>query len=81
MTINQIKAKLRLENPTLQSGNDQDGYVEITGEEYDNIIDNWADEIIAKQAKETAKEEAILAKAALLERLGITADEATLLIG
>ena len=80
MSLETIKAELIAKNPTLQSGSDQDGYVEITGKDYDAVIENWAKAILEKQAKEAAQEAAVIAKAALLERLGITADEAALLI-
>jgi len=80
MSLETIKSELIEKNPTLQSGSDEDGYVEITGKDYDAVIENWAKGILEKQAKEAAKEEAAVAKAALLERLGITADEAALLI-
>ena len=71
--INTIKA----ENPTLRTGSDQDGYTEITGAEYDAIIEQWATN---RLAKETASIEAAAAKAALLDKLGITAEEAALLL-
>jgi hypothetical protein len=81
MSLETIKAELIAKNPTLRSGSDEDGYVEITGEDYDAVIENWAKGILEKQAREAAKEEAEVAKVALLERLGITAEEAKLLVG
>lgn len=69
---------IKAENPVLKSGNDQDGYTEITGKEYDAIIEEWA---TARLAKETAIFEAAAKKSALLDKLGITADEAKLLLG
>jgi hypothetical protein len=41
----------------------------------------WEIDIAASIAREQAKEEQALARAALLERLGITAEEAALLLG
>ena len=43
-------------------------------------ISQWADNLLAKKAQQLAAAKAADAKAALLERLGITADEAKLLL-
>jgi hypothetical protein len=80
MTKNQLIADLRLKNPTMKVGSDETGYQEIIEEEYETILNQWADGIIAKQAEQAKKAESVLAKNALLERLGITADEAKLLL-
>ena len=80
MSLQTIKAELIAKNPTLQSGSDEDGYVEITGKDYDAVIENWAKALLDAQAKEAAEKAAALAKAALLDRLGITTDEAKLLL-
>lgn len=81
MTKDEIKAELIAKNPVLRSGSDETGYQELNEEEYDAVIDKWADGIIAKEEEAAAKLQAAEAKAALLERLGITADEAALLLG
>jgi hypothetical protein len=80
MSLETIKAELIAKNPTLRSGSDEDGYVEITGKDYDAVIENWAKGILEKQTREAAKEADATAKAALLERLGISTDEAKLLL-
>ncbi len=80
MSLETIKAELIAKNPTLQSGSDEDGYVEITGKDYDAVIENWAKALLDAQVKEAAEEAVATAKAALLERLGITTDEAKLLL-
>ena len=76
----QIKARLKIEYPTLKVGCDEDGYVELKGKDYDAIIDQWTqvhiDKINAKKA-ELAKAEA---KNALLAKLSITEEEAQLLL-
>ena len=77
MTLETIKAKLIKENPILKRGSDESGYEEITGVEYDAIINQWANTLLAEQ---TAELEAAETKAALLNRLSITADEAKLLL-
>lgn len=74
----QIIADIRAENPTIQIGDDQQGYTEIVGEAYETIIAEWAD---ARYTKLKINEEKETAKTALLAKLGITAEEAALLLG
>jgi hypothetical protein len=69
-----------MEKPMVRIHNSQTNEIvdrEMTDEEYSNHLAERA-EIEAKIAEHAAKESA---KAALLERLGITEDEAKLLIG
>jgi hypothetical protein len=77
---------IKAENPNgLRSGNDADGYVDFTPVEYEATIAEWADNRLAKEASNVAKAEAkaqaATDKAALLARLGITEEEAALLLG
>ena len=76
-TKSQIIADIRSENPTIQVGDDTQGYTQITGDAYEAIIADWADARFAK-FKAVADKEA--AKAALLTKLGLTAEEAALLL-
>ena len=71
---------IKKENPTLRSGSDEYGYVELTSDEYEKQVNEWADARLAKQAKLAAAEQAKADKEALLAKLGITADEAKLLL-
>jgi len=77
-TKEQITAELKSENPILQRGSDETGYEEITGAEYDEVINSWVDAAYAKeletqQATEaTAKRQAALAK---LAALGLEEDD------
>ena len=84
MTREEIIAKLRLDNPTMKAGNDTVGYVDFTPKEYEAQINEWADwaekEQADKIAKDEAEQKAATDKAALLAKLGITADEAKLLL-
>lgn len=80
-TKNEIIEQLKLDNPTLKIGNDDDGYVELSADEYDSTINAWADAQLAKLARQAEAETKAQAKAALLSRLGITAEEAQLLLG
>jgi hypothetical protein len=54
---------------------------EMTAEEVAAIATDHKAALDAKAAEKAAAEEKAIAKAALLERLGITADEAALLLG
>ena len=54
---------------------------EMTAEELEDIAEIHRASLAAKAAEKAAAEEKATAKAALLERLGITADEAALLLG
>lgn len=76
-TREDVIKQLKKENPIIRSGNDDAGYTEFSPEEYAATIEMWADNAMAAKA-ETDKAEAN--KAALLTKLGITADEAKLLL-
>lgn len=80
----EIIADLREKNPVMKSGNDTDGYVEYTADEYEAQINEWTDYLIEqdklKEDAEKAEAQAAEAKAALLIKLGITEEEARLLL-
>ena len=80
MTKNELIAQLKKDFPIIREGSDEQGYVELSAEEYEARIAQWANNILAKQAEAQAKLDAQNAKAALLDRLGITAVEAKLLL-
>lgn len=80
MTKNEIIAQLKKDYPSLRDGSNIEGYVELSAEEYEARIAQWADNMLAKEAEAQSKLDAQNAKAALLERLGITAEEAKLLL-
>lgn len=71
---------LKADFPSLRIGGDDVGYTELSAEEYEALIAEWADARLAKLAKAAEVETKATAKAALLERLGITEDEAKLLL-
>ena len=80
MTKNQLVAQFKKDYPTIREGSDEQGYVELSVEEYEARIAQWADNMLAKQAEAQAKLDAQNAKEAVLNRLGITAQEAKLLL-
>lgn len=74
----QVIADIRAENPTVQIGDDEQGYTQLTGDNYEAVIADWAE---ARYSKLKSIEDKESAKAALLSKLGITEDEAKLLLG
>jgi hypothetical protein len=79
-TKQEVIAELKAEYPTLRTGSDEDGYVDLSAAEYDATIAEWADNKLADEAKMAELAQAEADKAALLAKLGITADEAKLLL-
>ena len=71
-------SELKILYPTIQIGSDEVGYTALNADEYETKIAEWADNTLAKEAQEA---EALAAKQALLDKLGITAEEAQLLLG
>jgi hypothetical protein len=79
-TKEEIITELKLEFPTLRIGDDDNGYINLSTEEYEATIAEWADGRLERIARKAEAEAQAQAKAELLERLGITADEAKLLL-
>jgi len=79
-TKEEIIALLKAENPTLQVGNDNDGYTQLSPADYEATIAEWAVNRLAKLSKQAEAEARATQKAALLDRLGITEEEAQLLL-
>lgn len=77
MTKAELIEKFRAEYPELfEQVNDEK--VALTGNAYEAKLAEWADNVLANQAEENKKQ---AEKEALLNRLGITEDEAKLLLG
>ena len=77
-TLNEMIEIIRAENPNgLRIGDDDSGYTDLTAAEYEAQIAEWA---ANRLAKDTRIAEAEAAKEALLAKLGISADEAKLLL-
>lgn len=62
-------AALKLEHPTLKSGGDDAGYVDLTPEEYEATIESWADSMLAKEAKLAEAEAQAQAKLDAIDKL------------
>jgi hypothetical protein len=80
ITKQEMINQLKLEFPTLRVGNDDDGYVNLNVEEYEATIAQWADAKLERLAREAEAQARAEAKAALLIQLGITEEQAKLLL-
>jgi len=80
-TKTELITELKSNYPTLRSGSEEGGYVELSIEEYNATIEKWADSKVIELNEITVKENKAAAKQALLDKLGITAEEAQLLLG
>jgi hypothetical protein len=79
-TKTEMIAKLKSENPTLRVGDDEQGYTDLKPADYEAQIALWADARLVKEAEAAQDAADATAKAAILKRLGLTADEAELLL-
>jgi len=75
----EIISALKIEYPEIRIGGG-DLYETLSAEDYEKAISDWADVQLAKEAQAAQVEADAEAKAALLAKLGITADEAKLLL-
>jgi hypothetical protein len=75
----EIIAALKTEYPEIRIGGG-DLYETLSAEDYEKAISDWADVQLAKEAEAEQVKADAEAKAALLAKLGITADEAKLLL-
>ena len=79
MTKNELIAKCEKENPKMfQTINDE--VFELTGTEYEKACENWAEYQLYVQELEVKAKEIQSKRALILEKLGITAEEAVLLL-
>ncbi len=75
-----IKEELKALHPTLQIGNDQDGYTELDAKSYEAKISEWAENQYQSELVESVAAEKLAAKQAVLAKLGLTAEEAAALL-
>lgn len=78
-TKQQILADYKLENPILYKGVDNEVF-EMTAEEYESACNEYADIQLQILQKEQESLDKANQKQALLEKLGITEEEAKLLL-
>ena len=80
-TKKQMIELLKAEFPTLQVGDDNAGYTQLSADEYDAIIADWANVRLAKEQLKTEAEAKEAAKATILDRIGLSADELKTILG
>jgi hypothetical protein len=73
-------AELKTQYPTINVGSDEVGYTELNAKDYEATIEKWALAELELEAKAEAQAKAQTDRAALLTKLGITEDEAKLLL-
>ncbi len=66
---------IKAENPTLRIGDDDAGYTQLSAEEYDAQINEWADARLAKEQANIEAETARQTKISAYEKLGLTEAE------
>ena len=68
-TKSELIAAIKTENPTLRTGSDEYGYVELNAKEYEATVEEWATSRL-EQAAELAEAEALAtAKAEAIAKL------------
>jgi hypothetical protein len=78
MTKEEMIIQLKSEYPTLRTGDDENGYVELSAEEYEITMSDWADAELKKLENEQAEIEATAkrqAAEAKLAALGLNAED------
>lgn len=68
-TKTEMIAIIKAENPTLQIGDDQRGYTQLSDADYETKIAEWADARLAKEAKMAEAEALVQSKAEAVEKL------------
>jgi len=73
-------AQCKADNPTM-TATINDEAIQLNAADYEKACSDWADMRLGQIADEAAKAQAAADKAALLAKLGITADEFKTLLG
>tara|TARA_R110000868_G_scaffold65361_4_gene195560 strand:- start:93 stop:338 length:246 start_codon:yes stop_codon:yes gene_type:complete len=78
-SLAEIRAELEAKYPVLTEVTNGEEF-ELSAKDRKETLDKWADNLYAKEVEGKASEDKLAAKAAIADRLGLTADElATLL--
>lgn len=75
MTKNEMIKQLKAEYPTLRTGNEESGYTDLSADDYEATIAQWAENLLAIEAETLAAENAKKAAEAKLAALGLTSDD------
>lgn len=68
-TKSELIAAIKAENPTLRTGSDEDGYVELTPAEYEATVEEWANSRLEQAAKLAEQKALATAKAEAIDKL------------
>ena len=79
-TKEEVIAQLKTENPTIRVGSDQVGYTELTSDEYEETISQWADYELEKANKEAEQADIKATKIAAYQKMGLTQKEIDVLM-
>jgi hypothetical protein len=74
MTREELIEQYRAKHPTISYGVNDEVF-EMSAEDYERTLGEWADAVLAKKAREDEAEAARQAKIAAYEKLGLTAEE------
>ena len=66
---------IKAENPTLRVGDEDNGYTELSIEEYESQIAEWAGARLAKEQAKTDSEALLQSKISAYKKLGLTEAE------
>lgn len=80
MTLDELKAQYKSENPELRRGNDVDGYEVIGEDEYEKIIHSWALATLSKEKAKIEAENLRLEKIEIYKKLGLSDAEIEVII-
>ena len=68
-TLNEMIEIIKAENPTLQVGDDEQGYTQLTSAQYDAQVAEWAQGRLDKEAKQAEAEAIATAKLEAADKL------------
>lgn len=68
-TLNEMIEIIKAENPTLQVGDDEQGYTQLNAKDYEAKVKEYAEARLAKQAKVAEAEALVQSKAEAVEKL------------
>jgi len=66
---------IKAENPTLRVGDEDNGYTQLSAEDYETTIDDWATARLAKAQAKTDAEALLQSKISAYKKLGLTEAE------
>lgn len=69
MTKDEILAELKVTHPTLRTGSDEDGYIDLSKTDYEAKLSEWADNLIIDAAKKVEEEAVAQAKLDAITKL------------